>query len=188
MATAKDLTAEELAVFRVGAHSRQGAVAVTGRCAVLAGRIRQQLAEIERVVERAERALMAASRRDDNREHFLDSAALSLHNFYAGVERVLEQIASTVEGTVPSTHDRDRDRPRLMTVSVTGLRPPMRSQTAGALNEYRRCRYVVRSVHGFERDPLQIERFSANLRPVFTQVRADLEAFEDVLLGLSDEA
>jgi hypothetical protein len=188
MATVRDLTAEELAAYRAAARRSEGTATVIAPYAVVAGRIRQEMAEIERVVERGERAVKAAGEGGIHRELFLDSAELSLHNFCSGIERLEQLIASTVDRAVPSTHDRGRERPRHMAVPVTGLRLPVLSQAAADLDEYRRFRYVLRNVRAVEHDPAQIERFTANLRPVFTQVRAELEAFADVLLALSNEA
>ena len=59
-----------------------------GRYALLAGRIRQDLAEIERVVDRIERAVQAGHRNSAEQDLFLDSAALNLHDFYTGLERI----------------------------------------------------------------------------------------------------
>ena len=51
---------------------------------VLAGRVRQELADLERVVARAERAVTAARQRPVDQDLYIDSAALNLHDFYAG--------------------------------------------------------------------------------------------------------
>jgi len=161
---------------------------VIGRYAVLASRIRQDLAEIERVVRRAERAIAAARQRDANRDLLLDAAALSLHDCYSGIERLLEQIASIVDQTVPSTSDWHRQLLRQMTVEVSGLRPRVLSAaTATALDEYRRFRHVVRNVYAFELDPVRVEQLTIGLRPAFTQARDELEAFAAVLRDLANE-
>ncbi|RMF84163.1 MAG: hypothetical protein D6736_19865 [Nitrospinota bacterium] len=52
------------------------------RYLVVAGRIRQELAELERVVSRAERAVAAARRHPEDQDLYLDSAVLNLHGFY----------------------------------------------------------------------------------------------------------
>jgi hypothetical protein len=54
------------------------------RYAVLAARIRQELASVQHVGGRAERAVEAARSRPEDRDLYMDSAALSLHDFYAG--------------------------------------------------------------------------------------------------------
>jgi hypothetical protein len=162
---------------------------VIERYAVLASRIRQDLAEIERVVDRAEQALAAAGEGGPHQGLFLDSAALSLHGCYSGVERLLEQIASTVDRSVPSTHDWHRELLRQMTVAVPGLRPHVLSQgTVTALDRYRRFRHVVRNVYGFDLDPEPVQQLATNLRAVFDQVSAELQAFADYLDTVATDA
>jgi hypothetical protein len=161
---------------------------VIGRFAVLAGRIRQDLAEIERIVLRAERAVLAARKDDPNRDLFVDSAALNLHDCYSGLERLFEQIASTVDQSVPSTRDWHRDLLRQMTVEVTGARPRVISpDTATALDEYRRFRHVVRNVYAFDLDPERIGQLTGGLRPAFVRASGELEAFAVFLEGLARE-
>ena len=69
---------------------------------ILAQRIRAELQALDHVVERAEGALERASRQPQDEEYFLTSAALDLHGFYAGIERLLELIGRTMDGDVPS--------------------------------------------------------------------------------------
>ena len=73
-----------------------------GRYAVLAGRIRQDLADLERVVERVERATQARRQGSAEQDLFLDSMALNLHDLYSGLERIFTHVASGVDQSVPS--------------------------------------------------------------------------------------
>ena len=72
---------------------------MTGPYAVLASRIRQDVADLERIVERVERAARSVSKGDEP-DFAIDSAALNLHDFYVGLERVFAQIASVVDASV----------------------------------------------------------------------------------------
>lgn len=78
---------------------------MTERVRRVAERIRQELAAIERVVRRAGRAMAAVRRRPDEQDLYLDSAALCLHDFYTGVERIFQQIAAGLDEAVPSGRD-----------------------------------------------------------------------------------
>lgn len=89
-----------------------------GRYAVLASRIRQDLAEIQRVVERVERAVQAQRQRTAEQDLFLDSAALNLHDFYSGLERIFQRIASSVDQSVPTGSDWHSELLHQMTVAV----------------------------------------------------------------------
>jgi hypothetical protein len=53
---------------------------VNERYLVAAGRIRQELADLERVVGRAERAIAAARRRPEDQDLYFDSAASLRYN------------------------------------------------------------------------------------------------------------
>ena len=53
----------------------------------------QELVDLERVVARAERAIAAGRQSLENQDLYLDSAALNLHDFYDGSERIFRQMA-----------------------------------------------------------------------------------------------
>ena len=65
----------------------------------LVERIRDECVELERVIDRAQEGWRRAKRSAD--EFYVDGVSLNLHSFYAGVERLFEMIAGTVDGAVP---------------------------------------------------------------------------------------
>jgi hypothetical protein len=152
------------------------------RYAVTAGRIRQELASIAQVVERAERAIVAARQQPEEQDLYLDSAALNLHDFYAGLERIFRHIAANVDQSVPSSHEWHRELLRQMNMALPQIRPQVISEeTLKILDEFLRFRHVVQNVYAFEFDPERIERLVERLRPSFEQVQAELLAFADFL-------
>lgn len=158
------------------------------RYVILAERIRQDLANLEGVVERAERAVAAARRRPDDQDLYLDSAALNLHDFYAGLERVFHLIATTLDRSVPTGPGWHRDLLQQMGLAVHQVRPKvLSSETIKALSEYLGFRHVVRSIYAFQLDPERLERLVTGLRPVFAQVQDDLETFASFLEQLATE-
>ena len=64
------------------------------RLARLAERIRQDMAELEHVVERTRGGWQRTLESGD--DYYLDSVALNLHGFYSGLERIFELIASVL--------------------------------------------------------------------------------------------
>jgi hypothetical protein len=96
---------------------------VIDRYVVVAGRIRQELSDLEQVVARAERAMAAAIRRAEDQDLYLDSAALNLHDFYAGLERIFHHIAAMVDDTVPSGRESHRDLLQQMGLGLNDIRP-----------------------------------------------------------------
>lgn len=152
------------------------------RYAVASGRIRQELADIERVVARAERAMVAARQQSEDQDLYLDSAALNLHDSYAGLERIFHHIAATVDRSVPSGHEWHRELLRQMTVTLPKIRPQVLSvETSKAIDEFLRFRHVVRNIYTFEFDAERVEGLVQRMRPAFEQVETELLAFAGFL-------
>ena len=153
---------------------------------VLAARIRTELEDLERGVRRAERAWQAAQRAGADQDMFVDSAALNLHGFYAGVERLFEAAALQLDGNLPKGEAWHRDLLDQMTLDLPGLRPPVISPAVSqALDEYRRFRHVVRNVYADSLDPLRVGELVERLAPLWAQLRSELSAFADFLEGVS---
>ncbi len=55
----------------------------------------------------------------------LDGVALNLHGFYAGVERIFEEIAREIDGSLPAGPEWHRDLLLQMSAEVAGTRPPV---------------------------------------------------------------
>ncbi len=161
------------------------------RYVIAAQRIRQELADMERVMARVESALSAAQDHSEGRGFYLDSAALNLHDFYTGIERAMRHIAATIDGSVPAGPEWHRDLLCQMRLALPEVRPPVLSDEAvQALDEYLRFRHVVRNIYAFEFDLPQVSRLVGRLRPTFEQVRVEFLAFADFLdrMGAEGEA
>ena len=149
---------------------------------VVSARIRQELKELEQVTLRADRAIAAAKRQPPDQDLYIDSAALSLHDFYSGLERIFHYIASSVDTSVPAGHEWHRELLRQMSFEIPKLRPVILSQeSVNTLNEYLAFRHVVRNVYAFQFDPLRVERLVNGLPSVISKVKADLESFASFL-------
>jgi hypothetical protein len=70
---------------------------VKDRLLALSRRIRAELVELERLVERTQEGWRRAQRASD--DYYLDGVALNLHGFYAGLERL--QVPSVLERLRP---------------------------------------------------------------------------------------
>ncbi len=148
----------------------------------VADRIRQELTDLERVVARAERAIIAARQRPEDQDLYVDSAALNLHDFYAGLERIFHQIATTIDGRLPAGQEWHRDLLQQMQTDFPDLRPSVLSaEAAQALDEFLRFRHVVRNIYAFQFDPERVARLVNLMSPAFHQVQAELLAFAEFL-------
>lgn len=156
-------------------------------CRAIAGRIRAELPELAQVVERATRIWQRAVVSTD--DYYVDAAALNLHGFYAGIERLLEIIADGIDQTRPSGPHWHEELLRQMAAEIPGVRPPVLSvQARDRLDRYRGFRHVVRNVYTFNLDAQQIEVLIRQLPSTMEQVSQELLAFAGFLEQLVEEA
>jgi hypothetical protein len=155
--------------------------------AALAGRIRQTLLDLDRVVTRAERLYTQSQQSGD--DGYLDGVALNLHGFYAGVERIFEDIARTVDRAVPTGPEWHRDLLLQMANELVALRPAVITTEARfCLEDYRGFRHVVRNVYTFSLRPARIAELTESLHPCFQSIRTSLLAFAEFLDQLATSA
>jgi hypothetical protein len=146
----------------------------------LAERIHDECNELARLLERAEEAWRQAQQTGD--DLYLDSVALNLHSFYAGLERLFERIGSTVDGELPRGENWHQVLLDQMASEVRTVRPAVISEsTRDTLNEYRGFRHIVRNVYATRLDPVKIEKLVQAASPTFGQVHAELIAFAEFL-------
>lgn len=108
--------------------------------------------------------------------------ALNLHGFYSGLERILERLAETVDGSLPKGENWHQALLVQMSKEVTGIRPAVISlQTLKRLDEYRGFRHVVRNVYTFHFDAAKLENLVLGVGDAFAQARAEVLAFADFL-------
>lgn len=153
----------------------------------LAQRIRDELDEIARVVQRAQQAWDRAQSSGD--DLYLDSVALNLHAFYDGVEGLFEAISSTVDAARPTSADWHRALLNQMATEASGLRPAVVSDaTRLGLDEYRSFRHVVRHLYPFRFEVDRIRPLVERVEQVFHELRAELLAFAAFLHDRADHS
>jgi hypothetical protein len=112
----------------------------------------------------------------------VDSVALNLHGFYAGLERLFEMIAVAVDGHVPHGENWHQVLLEQMAEEVPSVRPAVISvETRYLLDDYRGFRHVVRNVYAFRFDPAKVQKLVEAVPAGFSQARAELLAFADFL-------
>ncbi|NJL59801.1 MAG: hypothetical protein HC887_09320 [Desulfobacteraceae bacterium] len=152
----------------------------------LSSRITEVLADAERVVSRAEFLLDKA--KNNNDDSYMDGIALNLHSFYTGVERIFEDIARTVDQSVPSGQNWHRDLLLQMSAS-SGMRQPVISrETRYCLDEYRGFRHLVRNIYTFNLKPSRLSELTLQLRQCYHRVADDLQEFVKFLEQLADRS
>lgn len=152
--------------------------------AVLAARVHEELMDLERVINRAEELWRKSEQSGD--DGYLDGVALNLHGFYAGVERLFEDIARNLDETIPAGAEWHRALLLQMSASIADLRPAViRRETRFCLDEYRGFRHVVRNVYAFNLHSPRVRELTAGLRGCYTSLQHDLDGFLAFLKQLS---
>lgn len=155
---------------------------------VLAGRIRKELIDLERLVSKANRAMDTARRNPQDMDLYIDSASLNLHDVYSGFERIFKQIAATVDGNVPSISEWHKELLEQMGLDLPHIRPPVLTSNAiQLLDEYLRFRHVVRNVYTFSFDPERVGRLVKELVPTFEIIQQELLVFASFLEQVGSE-
>lgn len=147
---------------------------------VLVAEIKDELAKLGIVVQK-----LSSQKNRTDEEEVIESAALRLHNFYTGCERIFKLIASEVNGSV--SHELDWHK-RLLTqvaLDIEGIRPAVISlQTRKDLEELLRFRHVVRNIYGFELDTDRIEDLINLATSIFPRLQKEVEKFIAFLMTI----
>ena len=146
----------------------------------LASRIRDEIQDLDRALQRAAEAWRRATVSSD--DFYIDSVALNLHGFYAGLERIFELIATEMDGTSPAGEAWHQLLLRQMATDIPQVRPPVLSPASrDGLDKYRAFRHIVRNVYAFKFDPVRIGQLVDGAGPLYAEVRTELLGFADFL-------
>lgn len=148
--------------------------------AILLGQIEQELKELETLVQKTQSLLnkLRATQDDD----YIGTIALNLHSFYSGVERILKQIAQTIDHSVPDTENWHRQLLRQMAAPVRPIRPAvLRPETLEMLNDYCSFRHVVRNIYSFNLKLDRVDPLAEALPTCLTFLKADMKRFISTL-------
>jgi DNA gyrase/topoisomerase IV subunit A len=146
----------------------------------LAGRIREEISEIEIILDRIQCGWERVKQSGD--EFYLDSVALNLHSFYTALERVFELIATTIDQEKPQGENWHQELLRQMAVEIEFVRPVVISKdTRNSLDEYRGFRHIVRNVYSFNLSAVRIEPLVKKLPNLFNNIKNELEDFLNFL-------
>ncbi|MEM1240119.1 MAG: hypothetical protein AAGI45_09795 [Cyanobacteria bacterium P01_H01_bin.26] len=117
---------------------------------------------------------------------YLGTIALNLHSFYSGTERILRDIATDLDGSLPSSSDGHRRLLCQMAANIPDIRPAiLRDSTLKALNELCAFRHVVRNTYSFDLIPERVEMLAAHLPEAYALLATDLNEFTPFLLTIN---
>ena len=152
-------------------------------CRELAERIRGQVPDLERLIQRVLQSWEGGQRSPDQQDVYLDSVALNLHGFYSWVERLFELIARHVDrdldlATGETWH---QDLLQRMTKDIQERPALISGESASMLDELRRFRHLVRNIYTFNLVPEKMDPLVSSLPELWPRLRAELLAFADFL-------
>ena len=155
----------------------------------LAAEIRQELDSLHRLSQEivatwAKREAVVPA----ERQTYVESTALKLHNFYTAVERIFERIAGDLDGGLPQTPDRHLRLLRAMSTEVPEIRPRVLSaDLTEQLVDYLRFRHLVRNIYGFELDERKMVPLVERVGEVSRDVEREIGEFLGYLERLGHE-
>jgi hypothetical protein len=127
-------------------------------------------------------ACAAAQSVGPNQRFLIDAAALNLHTFYGGVERIFEWVARELDGSTPGGPSSHRDLLAQMAMDVPGDRPAVISPaTRTSLDEFMRFRHLVRNLYTWDFVPAKINDLAEQLPGALKSLEADLAGFRAFL-------
>lgn len=151
---------------------------------VLTARLNQELTKIEIAVQAAASQSDKAKKTGDL--DYLQAAALSLQNFYMGVEQAFEEIAKQVDEFSPTGASSHRELLEQMALEIPNIRPAViQADTLDRLNEYRGFRHVVIHRYGFELYPERIQELVKDLPGCYSILDRDIQSFCKFLMQLA---
>ena len=166
--------------------SRGGGAVSPGDYRTAAARIRQEVPALDAVAARAKGAWAGVAGAED--DYLVDAAALNLHGFYAGLERVFVAVAGRVDGSLPGGANWRQELLQQMAAEILGVRPAvLDSELAARLEPYHGFRHVVRNVYAQKLDRQRVGALVADLPCVWAAVSACLTDFADALEAIAGD-
>jgi hypothetical protein len=141
---------------------------------LLIARLKQELTNLDRTVQRAVSQLQKAH--DSQDDDFYDTVALNLQKFYMGVERLCVEIAREIDQYVPSGANWHKQILQQMSLEHENIRPAVLSmKTYEILDvDYRGFRPVATHLYAFELKASRIEELVENLSGCYASLQEDI--------------
>jgi hypothetical protein len=151
---------------------------------VLVAEIKNELSKLKILSQK-----LASQVNRTHEEEIAESAALRLHNFYTGCERIFKLIVSEVNGGVPQELDWHKRMLNQVSLEIEDIRPAVISpETRKELEELLRFRHIVRNIYGFELTPERIEALIALTIGLYPRFTKEIEKFITFLNRIYSDA
>jgi len=154
-------------------------------------RIYRIIAEIEKEMEDLDKLHAEfVAHKDGNitDSYYLRAVALTLHDFYSGVERVFVIIGKELNGSLPKGASWHRTLLRDMQLDIKSVRPSVISEKmVHELEDFLDFRHRIRNIYGYT---LEWERMRGLVRKfpsILSMFQEEIGRFVDVMRGIANE-
>lgn len=148
--------------------------------------LRDDLTRETRRLEQLVESLVALESRLSSGGDPVEAAALRLHSFYTGVERMLLLVSRVLNGGTPSRGEGWHRRLLERMAMPTATRPAVvQERTQRDLQEYLRFRHLVRNLYADELRSEPIQRLIKQLQPTWTLLSTDIASFQSWLTTIA---
>ena len=116
-------------------------------------------------------------------KYLLRVKASYLADFYMGIERVFQIIATEIYGGIPQGEEWHKRLLLNMTIDIEGVRPPVISPALyNNLRLFLGFRHVVRQAYGFQLDESKLEELVSSFEDTVRSFSSEVTKFCDTLM------
>jgi len=118
-------------------------------------------------------------------KYLLRVKASYLADFYMGIERIFQIIATEIDGGLPQGEEWHKRLLLNMTLEIEGVRPPVISSGLyNSLRPFLGFRHVVRQAYGFQLDENKLEELASEFENSSKSFSAEITSFCDTMKKL----
>lgn len=151
---------------------------------VIVAEIKDELLKLKKLVQK-----LSKVKELEKNEERLESAALRIHNFYTGCERIFKLIAMDVNDYIPDSWDWHKRLLTQMSLEVEDIRPAVISEKVkNELEALLAFRHLVRNIYGYELEPKRVENLVSLTKLVYPNFVKDINKFTEYLMDLYQKA
>ena len=116
-------------------------------------------------------------------KYLLRVKASYLADFYMGIERIFQIIATEIDGGIPQGEEWHKRLLLNMTIDIEGVRPPVISPALyNNLRLFLGFRHVVRQAYGFQLDESKLEELVSSFEDTVRSFSSEVTKFCDTLM------
>ena len=115
-------------------------------------------------------------------KYLLRVKASYLADFYMGIERIFQIIATEIDGGIPQGEEWHKRLLLNMTIEIEGVRPSViSSDLYDSLRPFLGFMHVVRQAYGFQLDEAKLEELAASFENTIRNFSDEVTKFCDIL-------